>query len=120
MEALHTRLRNVNFVVQVNDVLTLVHRDLSVASRRAGLGRKDRAQPSTSTTFMCLPSKPLLKSHDTFLQTNIIYHLYVESKTQMVQMNLFTKQKQTHRLRKQMYGYQRGNVQGRDKLGVWD
>ena len=37
----------------------------------------------------------------------------------MIQMNLFTKQKQTHRHRKQMYGYQRGK-RGRDKLGVWD
>ena len=27
-------------------------------------------------------------------------------------MNLFTKQKQTHRLRKQIYGYQRGKVWG--------
>ena len=35
-------------------------------------------------------------------------------------MNLFTKQKQTHRLRKQAYGYQRGKVGGSDKLGVWD
>ena len=26
----------------------------------------------------------------------------------MIQMNLFTKQKQTHRHRKQIYGYQRG------------
>ena len=34
-------------------------------------------------------------------------------------MNLFTKQKNTHRYRKQTYGYQRGNW-GRDKLGVWD
>ena len=33
-------------------------------------------------------------------------------------MNLFTKQKQTHRLRKQTYGYQREKVRGRDKLGV--
>ena len=33
-------------------------------------------------------------------------------------MNLFTKQKQTHRLRKQTYGYQRGKM-GRDTLGVW-
>ena len=34
-------------------------------------------------------------------------------------MNLFTKQ--THRLRKQAYGYQRGK-RGvwRDRLGVWD
>ena len=29
------------------------------------------------------------------------------------------KQKQTHRPRKQTYGYQRGKVVGRDKLG-WD
>ena len=38
----------------------------------------------------------------------------------MMQMNLFTKQKQTYRIRKQIYGYQRGKVGGRDKLGVWD
>ena len=36
----------------------------------------------------------------------------------MIQMNLFTKQKQTLRHRKQSYSYQRGR--GRDKLGVWD
>ena len=35
-------------------------------------------------------------------------------------MNLFTKQKQNHRLRKQTYGYQRGKLEGRGKLGVWD
>ena len=36
-------------------------------------------------------------------------------------MNLFTKQKQTHRLQSQTYGYQRGKVAGRRyKLGVWD
>ena len=34
-----------------------------------------------------------------------------------IQMNLFTKQKQTHKLRKQTYDYQRGKVGGRDKLG---
>ena len=33
-------------------------------------------------------------------------------------MNLFMKQKQTHRRRKQTYGYQRG-MEGH-KLGVWD
>ena len=32
----------------------------------------------------------------------------------MIQMNVFTKQKQTHRLREQTYGYQRGRVGGRD------
>ena len=35
------------------------------------------------------------------------YHLYVESKN-MVQVNLFTKQKLSHRCRKQTYGYQGG------------
>ena len=34
-------------------------------------------------------------------------------------MNLFTKQKESHRCRKQTYGYQAGKV-GRDKLGDWD
>ena len=37
--------------------------------------------------------------------------LYVESK-KMIQRNLSTKQKQTYRLRKQTYGYQRGKVAG--------
>jgi len=35
-------------------------------------------------------------------------------------LNLFTKQKQIHRLRKQTYGYQRESVVGRGKLEVWD
>ena len=52
-------------------------------------------------------------------QISYDYHLYLESKN-MIQMNLFTKQKLTHRLRKQTYGYQREMVGGRDKLGVWD
>ena len=34
-------------------------------------------------------------------------------------MNLPTKQKQSHRCRKQSYGYQ-GGKEGRDKLGDWD
>ena len=34
---------------------------------------------------------------------------YMESK-KMMQMNLFTKQKQTHRHRKQTYGYPRGKA----------
>ena len=33
---------------------------------------------------------------------------------------LIAKQKQTHRHRKQTYGYQRGQRVGRDKLGIWD
>ena len=38
----------------------------------------------------------------------------------MIQVNLFTKQKQAHRHREQIYGYQMGNSLGRDRLGVWD
>ena len=49
-----------------------------------------------------------------------IYHLYVESNKKMIQMNLFTRQKQTHSSRNQTYGYQRGNMGGSDKLGNWD
>ena len=37
----------------------------------------------------------------------------------VIQMNLFSKQKQTHRLRKQTYSYQRGNVWWRNRLGGW-
>ena len=54
--------------------------------------------------------------------TNILcYHLYVESK-KMIQMNLFTKQKHTHRFWKQTYSYQlpKGKGGGGDKLRVWD
>ena len=36
-----------------------------------------------------------------------------------IQINLFIKQKQGHRCRKQIYGYQ-GDWRGRDKLGDWD
>ena len=35
-------------------------------------------------------------------------------------MNLFTKQKQTYRYRKQIYGCQRGNMRERDTSGAWD
>ena len=45
---------------------------------------------------------------------------YMWNLKEMIQMNLFTKQKQTHRHWKQTYGYQKGNVVGRDKLGIWD
>ena len=45
-------------------------------------------------------------------KTNIIcYHLYVESK-KMIQINLLTKQKKTHRHGKHPYGYQRGKGEG--------
>ena len=41
-------------------------------------------------------------------------------KKKMIQMNLFTKQKETHRLREQIYGYQGVKVVGKDRLADWD
>ena len=38
----------------------------------------------------------------------------------VIKMNLFTKQKQTYRLREWTYGYQQGSVEGREKLGGWN
>ena len=42
---------------------------------------------------------------------------YLCNLQKMIQINLFTKHKQTHGLSKQAYGYQRA---GRDKLRVWN
>ena len=47
-------------------------------------------------------------------KTNIIWNqLHVESKKKKNTVNLFTKQKQTHKLWKQIYDYQNGNMGGR-------
>ena len=60
-----------------------------------------------------------LRSHNMHIlsevrQRQISYHLYVKPKK--IQINLFVKQKETHRHTKQIYGYQRRK--GRmDKLG---
>ena len=44
-------------------------------------------------------------------ERQIWYHLYAESKKK-IQMNLFTRQKQTHIPRKQIFGYQKDMVRG--------
>ena len=48
------------------------------------------------------------------------YHdiTYMRNLKEMVQLNLFPKQKQTHRHRKQTYGHQR--EKWGYKLGIWD
>ena len=46
--------------------------------------------------------------------------VYMQNLKNMIQMNLFTKQKQTNRFREWTYGYQGGRVEGRNRLGVWD
>ena len=46
-------------------------------------------------------------------KTDIMWcHLYAELKKKMIQMNFFTKQKKSHRHRKETYGYQRGKGKG--------
>ena len=49
-------------------------------------------------------------------ERQIWYHLYMESKKK-IQINLFIKQKQIHRLWKQTYSYQRGRIGRWDGLG---
>ena len=61
-------------------------------------------------------------------QRQISYDItYLQDRKKMIQMNLFTKLKQTHRLRKQMYGgggrkqtynSQRGNVEAGINWGL--
>ena len=46
------------------------------------------------------------------------YHItYMRNLKKMIQMNLFTKQKQTHRLREWTYGYEGGRVGGKWQIG---
>ena len=52
-------------------------------------------------------------------QTQILYDIaFMQNLKTMIQMNLHTKQKQTHKHRKQISDYKRGKG-GRDTLGVW-
>ena len=51
-------------------------------------------------------------------RTNI-YDITYMCNLKIIQMNLYTKHKQTQRYLKQTYGYQREEGTGRDKLGVW-
>ena len=46
------------------------------------------------------------------------YIIYVQKLKKMIQMNLFTKQKETHRLKQQIHGYRGKQVGGRDRLGL--
>ena len=69
-----------------------------------------------SVTWMDTETILLKSDRERQISYDIIYMWNLQKR---IQMNLFTKQKQTHRHRKQIYGYQRGKG-GRDKLGSWD
>lgn len=53
-------------------------------------------------------------------KTNMRSPIYGIKKKKEMQMNLFTKHRQSHKSQKQIYGYQRENVGRRDKLRIWD
>ena len=79
--------------------------------------KKNEIMPYAAT-WMDLETTILSEVSQT--KTNIIwYHSYVKSNFKKIQMNLFTKQKETYRYWK-TYGYQRGKVGVRDELGGRD
>ena len=54
-------------------------------------------------------------------QRQISYDIiYMQNLEEMIQMNLFTQHKQTHRLKRMNVWLPEGRVKGRDRLGVWD
>ena len=54
-------------------------------------------------------------------ERQILYDItYMWNLKKIIHINSFTEQKQTHRLRRETHGYQRGRGGGRNKLGVWD
>ena len=71
-----------------------------------------------AATWMDLEMIVLSKISQTEKDNTMRYHLHVETK-KMIPMNLFIKQKQTHRHRKESFGYQRGREMERDKLRIW-
>ena len=73
--------------------------------------KKNEIMPFAAT-WMDL--KIILQSEISQTKTNIIqYHVYVESKT-MIQMNLFTKEKQTHK-HKNKVSVTKGEREGKGK-----
>ena len=67
---------------------------------------------SFAATWMDLEKLYLMKS--VRQRKTILYDIIYMWNLKIIQMNLYTKQKQTQRHRKQTYGYQRGEG-GRDK-----
>ena len=74
--------------------------------------RHEKEWTNTTCSNMDKPREYHTEWRKSERDTDIIwYHLCVDAKV-MIQMNLFTKQKQTQRHRKQIYGYQRGKGVG--------
>ena len=64
----------------------------------------------------------LMSLYGFFLESLVVVEkiIWKIAVTEANSLKIWTKQEQTHRSRNQTYDYQRGNVGGSDKLGVWD
>ena len=72
------------------------------------------------TTWMDLEIIILISNHpksDTERQISYINYIWTQT---IMQINLFTKQEQTHRIRVWIYGHPGESVGMRVRLGVWD
>ena len=71
------------------------------------------SQEKNATPFAATWMNPeiIILSEVSQRKTNIIYHLYVGCK-KLIQINLVTKQKLTHRHSKQTYSFQREHMEG--------
>ena len=81
--------------------------------------KKNEIMPFTAT-WMDLEIIILSEVSQTKKDKYHMISLICRVQKKMIQTNLFTKQRQTHRLSEQTYGYQRGSMEGRDRLGIWD
>ena len=61
----------------------------------------------------------MIKLSEVSQTRQISYDITAMQNLKIIEINLLTKQKQTHRHRKQTYGCQRGEGR-RHKLGVWN
>ena len=62
----------------------------------------------------------MIKLSEVSQTRQISYDITAMWNLKIIEINLLTKQKQTHRHRKQIYGCQKGKTRGRDKLGNWE
>ena len=72
-----------------------------------GFGRSPGERNGNPLQYSCLDKIVILSEvSQTEKETYLMILLYAESKKEMIQMNLFTKEKQTHRPREGTYAYQ--------------
>ena len=80
----------------------------------------DWVEPRDATKFPTIP--PVTNIIGTQMSTVLRFRKpsLNQMNSSLISMNLFTKQKETYRLRKQTHGYQREKMHVGVKLRVWD